>query len=303
MLEDGSIRHQSHFFGYTADDPRILFSTTKSIVSLLVGIAIDDGLIKSVDDPVTVYLPELKDSGYAGATIKHVLQMTTAVHYPGEDSGAAGMGRDIRGVSARSLAFGAGGLREHPQHARAKPGVRHGDSWEYLNTNTQTLTVLLERVSGRTVSAYAEEKLWRKLGAEQPAYWLIDRYQDSGAIEHGWMGLIMTLHDMARIGLMVENGGYWNGQQIVSSSWVKASTTADNAAVRSLAGHRSTHYGYQWWMPEGDEGEFMSVGHAGQIIYVNPAHDTVIVQTAADPAWGPGTKEEAVAVFRAMLAP
>ncbi|SHE61819.1 hypothetical protein SAMN04487965_0281 [Microbulbifer donghaiensis] len=301
VIKDGKIVHESNYFGYEAASSRILFSTTKSIVSLLVGIAIDEGLINNVNEPLVKYLPELKGSGFDGASIKNVLQMTTALYFEGESAAAAGEGRDIRGATVRSLAFGNGGMRQQPKTAQHKPGAEHGEAWEYLNTNSQVLTVLLERVAGTTVAEFAQEKLWTKLGTEQPAYWLVDRRTDEDAMEHGWMGLVASLHDLGRIGLMVANEGKFNGHQIVSGDWLRESTTADNTAVRNLPHHKSTDYGYQWWIPHGDAGEFMSVGFAGQIIYVNPSANAVVAQTAADPDYGTRTKEEAVAVYRALL--
>jgi len=298
--KSGKVEHESYYYGANKDSKLIAFSTTKSIVSLLVGIAVDEGLIKSENELITDYLPELKGSGYQGATIKHILQMTTALAFPGEDKGASGQGRDIRGATVKSLAYGSGGLRRQPQNAKVKEGVEHGEAWEYLNTNTQTLAVLVERVSGQTVSDYLEEKLWKKIGAANSAHWLVDRYDEKDAMEHGWMGINATVRDYARIGLLMLNQGQARGEQVVSRQWLKASTTPDSAAVRSLSGHTSMGYGYQWWLPHGDSGDYLSVGHAGQMIYVNPERDLVIVQTAASPIYKPLTKEESVAVFRRL---
>jgi CubicO group peptidase (beta-lactamase class C family) len=118
-------------------------------------------------------------------------------------------------------------------------------------------------------------------------------------MEAGWMGLIATVRDFSRIGLMLANNGLWNGQQLVSESWLRESTTADSSVVELLPGQTIMGYGYQWWIPQG-EGDFLSVGNAGQFIYVNPKNNVVIVQTSAHPSWSKLSKEEAVIVFRSI---
>ncbi|MFC6979284.1 serine hydrolase domain-containing protein [Microbulbifer taiwanensis] len=254
VLNNGEIAHESHYYGSNPHSRSILFSSTKSIVSLLVGIAVDRGMIKSVEDPIVDYLPELAGSAFDGASIKNVLQMTTSLYIEGADTGAGGEGRDIRAASAKSLAYGKGDLRGQPRTALRRPDRGHGETWEYLNTNTQALTVLIERVSGQKVSEFAEQYLWKKIGSEQPAYWLIDRNNEQEAIELGFGGFIAGLHDLGRLGMMVASEGQWAGEQVLSPEWIRASTTADNPAVRNLPSHTMMDYGYQWWIPQGDRG-------------------------------------------------
>ncbi|WP_158681728.1 serine hydrolase domain-containing protein [Microbulbifer pacificus] len=301
VLKDGKIAHESYFYGNSERAASIIFSASKSVISLLVGIAFDQGLLKNVDDPITDYLPELKGSAFDGASIKNVLQMTTSLYIEGANHGVNEPGRDIRNATAISLAYGQGDLRTQPKTAKRKPGKMHGQTWEYLNTNTQALTVLVERVSGLTVSEFAAKHLWRRIGTEQQAFWLTDRTDDAQAIEHGYMGFIASLRDLGRLGMMLANEGRWEGQQVVSSQWLKESTTNDNPAVTSVSGHTIMDYGYQWWLPRGDAGEFMAVGIGGQFIYGNPSQQVVIVQTSADPQYNSLSKEESVYLYRAIV--
>ena len=300
VIKDGNISHEQYFYGADQDSKFIVFSTTKSIVSLLVGIAVDEGLIKSVDDRLTDYLPELSQSGYVDATIKQVLQMTSALYFPGIDMTKGGAGRDMKKVSMESMSYGSGGLREHLRSVQANKDIAHGERWEYVNSNTQALAALVEKVSGMSVSDYMEAKLWKKIGAQASAHWLVDRYRDDQAMEHGWMGFIATVRDLGRLGLLVLHNGVVNGEQVVSEAWLKASVNTDNQAVQKIAADGFFSYGYQWWIPEGDKGEFMSIGYAGQLIYVNPSKKTVIVQTTANDDYSREDNVRAVKAFRVL---
>ncbi len=300
MVRQGKVAFETYRYGATDKSTMIAFSTTKSIVSLLIGKLIEQGRLKSIDLLVTQLLPELAGSGYEGATVRHVLQMTTALEFPGEDKGAAGEGRDIRGAANRNFSMNDGGMRAQPALARPRTDRTHGQRWEYINTNTQVLALLVEKLSGMSVSAYAEKYLWQPIGAEAPAYWLVDNADIDKSFEHGWMGFNATVRDFSRVGLMMLNNGNWNGQQIIPADWVRASTTADNDAVRTLPGRGTMNYGLQWWMPADSTSEFMSIGFAGQIIYVNRAKDVVIVQTAADVGHSGASTTETVAFFRAL---
>ncbi|MCY1272833.1 Beta-lactamase [compost metagenome] len=300
VLQDGKVRNEQYFNGNGPDTPLLLNSMTKSVVSLLVGIALDQKLIASVDDPIIRYLPELKGSAYETATVRQVLDMTTAIAYPGQDPKASGRGRDIQAAAGKSFACGES-LRPHPAGAQPAGDGKHGEHWLYANTNTQVLGALLERVSGMSVSTFMERNLWSRIGAEGDAYWLLDQSDDKTAIEQTWMGLNARLRDVGRIGQMVLQDGQWQGQQIVSKAWLEESAQPTAPFLQQLEARPAFGYSHQWFVPVGKDHELMGLGFGGQMLYINPAKRLVVVQLTTDPNFdSKKTAEEALVVFRSI---
>jgi CubicO group peptidase (beta-lactamase class C family) len=252
-------------------------SISKSIVSILVGAAVEEGLIKNVEDPVTNYLPYLSESGYRNVTVKNLLQMSTGVRYS----------EDYRDPNSGAALIGAALLTGNPSFKDYVQSIQPtstppGTKFEYQSVNTQVLGLLLEKVTGKRLNEYAQEKLWKKIGAQSDAFFYQSKKQPNTC---AFACFNATVRDYARVGLTMLQGGILGGERVVSSSWVSDSTTPDASYLKPKPGGPEGGYGYayQWWIPQGNEGVFMAQGIYGQCIYVNPSRNVVIVQTSAWP--------------------
>lgn len=151
----------------------------------------------------------------------------------------------------------------------------------YLSINTEILGRIITNATGSSLAEYMEQKLWRKIGAAHDAYWTL-----SNGTELAMGGLSVSLRDYARFARLYLNGGNWNGEQILEKDWVRDSMNASAEYSKPGANndaYNAIGYGYQWWVPAGDEYEFMAIGVYGQWIYVNPTKRVIIVKTSADP--------------------
>lgn len=295
VIKDDTILFEQYYRGNTESSKAISWSVAKSFVSALVGIAVEEGYIKDIHQPVTDYLPSLKNSGYNGVSIKNVLQMSSGVRFD-EDYGD--FNSDINRMGRyfalnMPLADFVASLK-----AERKPGTFH----HYVSMDTQVLGMILRTATGKTLSEYTEEKLWKPLGMESDAYWLID----SSGMEAAFGGLNVTLRDYARFGRLYLKNGNWNGKQIIPETWCKASVTPD--APHLMPGKRSNAswilgYGYQWWIPENPDGDYLAIGIYGQAIYVYPRYNIVIAKTSAYSDYnkdGEDMEIESIEVFRAI---
>ena len=275
IIKNGNIVFEEYYRGHIPEGHHISWSMVKSFVSALVGIALAEGAFESIEDPITLYVPELKDSGYDGVRIKDIMQMSSGVKF-NEDYGD--FHSDINRFG-RLLAMG-GSLDDFAASLKREvpPGTRH----HYVSFDTQVLGMLLVRTTGQSLTRYLEEKLWHPLGMEYPAYFVVD---DNG-MELALGGLNAALRDYAKLGYLYLNGGRLHGRQVVPASWVRDSVTPD--APHLMPGEDNPlsttpwGYGYQWWIPTDPDGEFMAVGVHNQFIYVYPKEDLVIVKNTAN---------------------
>jgi CubicO group peptidase (beta-lactamase class C family) len=301
VIRDGRILDEEYWRGNDRNTRWISWSVGKSFISALVGIAVHEGKIASIDDPLTKYAPELKGTGYEGVSIKNALQMSSGVRWNEDYSDR---NSDI-GRFGRTLAFGGSMVEFAKSLGRAHvPGtVNH-----YNSMDAQVLGLVLLRATGETPSAYLEQKIWSKIGAEHDGYWVLD---DTGT-ELAAGGVNVTLRDYAKFGLLYLNGGKnWQGEQLVPADWVKASHTPD--APQLMPGKRDNSdspwgYGYLWWLPRTADGPYSAVGIYNQFVYVDPARRLVIAKTSANHLYGTDNTEksfredETVAVFEAIAA-
>ncbi|WP_016969181.1 serine hydrolase domain-containing protein [Pseudomonas tolaasii] len=273
IIKNGQIRYENYWLTGGKERHWTSMSVAKSFVSALYGIAIAEGTINSIDDPASKYLPVLKGSAYDGVKLKDILQMSSGVHwdedYANPDSDIAHLGL-VMASGSSLLDFVKTLKRELP------PGTFN----RYCSADTLVLGLVLEAATGKTLAAYTQEKLWAPLGATQDAYWIKDN--SSHTLAFG--GYNATARDYARLGEMYRLNGKFKGKQIVPASWVKASLTPD--APHLVPGQRTSSdstmgYGYQWWLPEGEEHDYSAIGIFNQFIYVNPGHHTVIVKLSA----------------------
>lgn len=276
VLQNDSLVFENYYKGQTETTRHISWSVSKSFISALFGIAIEEGHIKSIEQNVEEYLPELIGSGYEGVRIKDVLQMSTGV---GFNEDYADFNSDINRWF-RSFAFG------DSQDEFAATLVRErepGTFNHYVSINTHVLGMILVKATGRSLTDYLQEKIWQKIGMEHNAYWVAD----NEGMEMALGGLNATLRDYAKMGQLFLHNGNWQGEQIVPEAWVKASVTPDAPHLMPTSNASSLDqglgYGYQWWIPDSTEGEFMAIGVFHQMIYINPTTKTVIVKNSGNP--------------------
>ena len=274
FIQNDTIQYENYWRGQKEDLQHISWSMAKSYISALFGIAMDEGFIKSIDQTVDEYLPELKGSGYEGVKIKDVLQMSSGIKF---DETYSDSQSDIQQywtgfVSGKSQDEFAGTLINE-----RTPGTYN----KYVSIDTHVLGMIIVRSTGKSLTDYLQEKIWKPIGCEFDAYWLAD----GKGMEMANGGLNACLRDFAKFGRLYLNKGNWNGKQIVPTAWYDASISSNEEHLKPGSENSSDPgmgYGYQWWIPEGNEGEFMAIGVFNQHIYINPTMNTIIVKNSAN---------------------
>jgi CubicO group peptidase (beta-lactamase class C family) len=301
VVKDDMIVTEKYFLGATEETMFTSMSVAKSFVSALVGIAIDEGFIKTVDDSISDYVTALRGSGYDGVPIKHVLQMSSGVKF---DEVYDDLFSDINLLFYKVFGLGQ---PMNDYMAGLGPESPSGETSYYRSCDTQALGMLISAVTGKSVSEYLEEKIWSKIGMEYDAFWSTD---DHGT-ELAFGFLNAALRDYAKFGVLYLHGGSYNGEQIVSEEWVRESVTPDNPNLQpgeKPEGYETFGnfgYQYQWWIPDNPDGEYLAIGVWGQYIYVYPKENLVIVKTSVDPDFEENNYEhddETVAVCRSIAA-
>ena len=238
IIKNDTIIYEHYYRGYDRSKISTFFSVTKSVTSLLVGIAVDEGHIKSVHDPVTDYIPELKnrDPRFQKLTIEHLLNMQSGLRFNESYSNPfSGMARLFYGRNQMGLI------------KRLKFERDPGEIYDYNSINTAILGTVLERAVKRPYAEYLEEKVWKPLGMEYDASISLD--DKKHRLAKSYQGLSATAIDLAKIGRLYMNRGNWNGKQIVSKVWVDKSTTP-NIAENHISGKRYKDYQYHWYSAE-----------------------------------------------------
>ncbi len=257
VLQDGKVRLERYGLGYGPKGRWTSFSVAKSFTSTLAGAAIRDGYIRSVEDPVVRYLPELKGSAYDGVSVRQLLTMTSGVKWnedytdPNSDVVAAGHVKPPPGQDP-VLHYMARLPREAP------PGTK----WLYKTGETNLIGVLVKRASGKPLADYLSEKVWKPYGMEQDAAWIT---AENGQ-EFGGFGLSVSLRDYARFGQFVLEGG----RGVVAPGWFQAAGTK-----QADIGQPGFGYGYQWWTR--DDQAFDGRGIFGQMLHLDPKRKLVVV--------------------------
>lgn len=286
VLQDGAIRVERYALTGGPDVTWISMSVAKSFISALVGVAVADGHIAGIDEPISAYVPVEKGSAYDGVSIKNVLQMSSGARWNEDYHDPAS---DVYRLIA---ALGSGGSLDEFVATMA-PDNKPGALCRYNSGDTQALGALLVRATGRSITDYMQEKLYEPLGMTAPGHWLVD----SQGMEVAFAGLALTARDYARFGELYRNGGSRQDRQIVPASWVRDSTRPDADHLKPGAPVVGTHsfpfgYGYQWWLPAGTDGEFTAIGVYNQFIYVDPISRCVIVKLSANRAYGTSDQEK-----------
>ena len=292
VVKDGAIAYETYRNGSTPETRFMTFSVAKSYVSTLIGLALQDGAIKSLDDKVTDYLPEMAGSGYDGPTIRDLLRMRSGVDW--QEIYKFGSKTQLTQVHDNSLVGYKYRWCDYAAH-ESKPGPnKPGAVFNYATLDTSVLGCVLERAVGMTGAEYMSEKLWQPAGMESDAYWVMDGPENVGREFFG-AGLNATARDHARFGLMFLNGGKANGKQVVPADWVQQATVPDKGYEPTAEGE-PFGYQYQWWTLPGSDA-YSAIGLFHQFIYVDPAHNMVIVKTSYTPE-PEGREEENINLFR-----
>ena len=299
VIKNGKIIHEQYRLTGGPDIQWLSMSVAKSFISALIGIAIEEGHLQSIEEPITQYVPELKGSAYDGVRIKDILQMSSGARW-NEDYGDPDS--DINRFG-RVFALGDS-MNEFT--ATLENELEPGTYNRYNSTDTQALGMLLTNATGRTITDYMTEKLFHPMGAAYNGYWLTD----DSKMEMAFGGLNLTAIDYAKLGEIYRLGGAFNGKQIVPASWVKASVTPDAPHLMPGPNDKSSFplgYGLQWWVPEGNDGEFTAIGVYNQFIYVAPKSGFTIVKLSANSAYATskdGSSDlefETIELFRAIV--
>ncbi|UHA75492.1 serine hydrolase domain-containing protein [Paenibacillus sp. 481] len=291
VIKDGKIVNEQYFNGSFDCSRHLSMSVSKSVTSALIGIAIDEGKIKSVDDLVTDYLPQLKQTGYDGVTIKQVLQMSTGIKF---NERYTDPNSDINKLNTHLMTE----KKSYEDYIltlqrESTPGI-----FNYKSINTQVLGMLIQKVTGQTPAKYLEDKIWKPAGMEASAYFMTDLHNTSMVMG----GFNATLRDYAKFGLIYMNNGQWNGKQLISEKWIKESVTppVDRPDMQPGVQGKPFGYQYQWWIPKDNNGsEFFALGIWGQYIYINQQEKVVIVKASTDPNFSRNAYE-IITAFRAV---
>jgi CubicO group peptidase (beta-lactamase class C family) len=272
VIKDGRIVSETYRNATNERSRFIGWSMTKSITSVLVGCALADGRIDSLDTPVSRYLPELKGGGYEGVSIRHVMQMRSGVDYPERyDFGNPGR------AATNHITALVKNVARFADAARTLPRSHEpGTVFEYKTIDTAVLGWLIERVTQGSVAAYTARCLWEPLGAEADGFYIMDGAPGVGR-EFSGAGFNATLRDFGRFGQMVLDGGVADGRRVVSADWIRQSTQPFGPEDNRRGG-----YGLQWWTFANTEA-FSAIGLQGQYIFIDPATRTVVVKLSFFP--------------------
>lgn len=269
VIQDDVIRYENYFFG--GDEATVFSSNSmgKSFVSALMGFAVADGSIDSVNDPLGKYIPEFAGTDLENIPIKACLQMASGIDFDEDTDMNSFSMRTLMGTPAMEVIAGYG-VQEPPFTYR-----------RYLSINTEILGQVIKNATGKGLGEYMEEKLWTRIGSAHDAYWTLNNGTE---LANG--GLSISLRDYARFARLYLHEGNWNGEQLLPRDWIRDSLDISADYSKPGAnndGYNAIGYGYQWWVPEGDQGEFMAIGVYGQFLYVNPEQNVIIVKVNADP--------------------
>lgn len=279
FIRDDKIVAENYYDGYDRATPSMSFSMAKSFFSILMGCAIADGYFKSIDQPVTDFVPELGARGFSAVTLKHLLQMTSGMDYaePGLP-----LGMHTRFYYTDHLEREILNLK-----LKEPPGTR----FEYKSGDVLLLALALKRALGnKSISAYMQQRLWQPLGMEYDGIWSMDH--ESDGIEKTSCCLTATARDFAKFGRLYLNKGMWQGRKIVPAGWVSASTQSD------LSIGSTWNYQRLWWRVAQNRPGFMAIGHLGQFLYIDPALNVVIVRLGS--SMGGLNREEWAQVFMSL---
>ena len=265
------------------------FSMAKTLVALMCGLALSDRRIRSFDDPAERYVPDLRGLAYGETPLRHLLTMSSGVQFREEYSGQDDVMQLSRATLGRMTPGGAAAVRAFNQRI-AGPGAR----WYYASAETYILALVLRAALGRSIASYFQDRIWRPIGAEAPASWLID----ASGCELGYSGFHAVLRDYARLGRMLADRGRVDGREIIPDNVFRNVT---HPHFSSSATGRNFGYGHQVWIFPENSGSFALLGVRGQMLIVDPRTRSYLVHCAARPQARDPRSSETIALWRAVL--
>lgn len=293
VLHKGKVIYQRYLNGMQAHTLHAWASGSKSMTGTLAAVLAHEGLF-DLDAQVSEYLPELANSGYGDATVRQVMDMTTAVRFLDDAHDP---------VSENFQYSVAMGWRAKPEgYMGAESGYaflptmqkngEHGERFSYITTNTDVIAWLIKRLTNRTLADLMQESIWSKLGAERDAFWIVAPSTE----ETSGSGLVTSLPDMARFGQMLLQRGQFNGQQIVPEAVASdfAAGASQEAFARSPAaspGNTGWSYHNQWWVTHNAYRAYLAMGYGGQLLYIAPDAEMVIAKMSSYPTPTPAGNE------------
>jgi CubicO group peptidase (beta-lactamase class C family) len=273
VAKDDTILFEHYQYARTDRDRFLSQSMAKTIVAMLIGIAVSEGAITSIDDVVATYVPELAGTEYGKTALRDLLHMASGVAftetYDGKDD-IARLGYDLLGPSGKRAAASVAQF-----NTRADPP---GTKWHYASVETEILGLVLRAAVGRPLTDYLSEKIWQPLGTEADASWIID----GTGLEVAFCCFNAVLRDYARLARLLAHDGVWDGRQLIPRQWILDATTvrATDAYLAPGVATRFYGYGYQVWILPGSERRFVLLGIRGQMIFVDPKSKLVLAHTA-----------------------
>ncbi len=263
VFKNDSLLFEKYWGGYDEHTSSNSFSMAKSFCSILIGKAIEEGYIQSLDQRVGDYIPEFSEGENAKLTIRHLLQMASGIPF-GESYNSP--------FGYMAKAYYGTNLTEETMRFRVEK--EPGTFWIYEGGNTVLLGMILKEATGRTVSDYFFQKVWSCIGAEDAAHWNLDR---QGGMEKTFSGFYATARDYARVGKLYLHEGVWENDTVISPSFVRESLSPN--MIADAKGEACTWYGYHWWLGKYNEKNFFSCrGMRGQYIAVIPEDNLIVVR-------------------------
>jgi CubicO group peptidase (beta-lactamase class C family) len=265
VIQNEKILYENYWDNYSDSSISNSFSMAKSIVSLLIGAAIDEGKIGSVDDYVKKYVPEYDNETNGTLKIKDVLTMSSGLNW--HEAYANPWSKTTKAYYGTKL---------EKMILKLKVKREPGKLFHYFSGDTELLAIILRRATGKTLAEYASEKLWKKIGAKHDALWCLDH---KDGLEKAYCCFNSNARDFARFGQLVLNDGKWGNEQVIPSAWLEESLKPANYLLDEKTKEPIDFYGYQWWLMKHQEHQvYYMRGLAGQYVFIIPDKDLVIVR-------------------------
>jgi CubicO group peptidase (beta-lactamase class C family) len=294
IAKDDHILFEHYQYARTDHDRFVSQSMVKSIIGLLIGIAIAEGAIKSVDDTPEAYVPGFRGSEYGRTPIRDLLHMSSGVDFGETRDGGRDLNRLWNGMGIAFPTTKMGTVNSIVQfNQRIAPA---GTRFYYASIEPDVLSMVLHNAVNKSASDYLREKLWEPVGAEADARWLID----AEGFELAHFGFNAALRDYARLGRLLAHDGAWDGKQIVPAQWMIDATTVRASDTYLLPGRATKKFGYGYllWLFPGERRQFALLGYKGQYVCVDPLSKLVMVHTAVE---DPTYKDEPWALWSALV--
>jgi CubicO group peptidase (beta-lactamase class C family) len=274
IARDETILVERYQYDRTDQQRLTSWSMAKTVTAMLVGIAVAEGRIRSIDDPASTYVPALAGREYGRTSIRHLLQMSSGVRFREQYSGSDDVTTLVLNTYMLRGPGGPGAVAVFNDRL-----VPAGTRFSYSSAEAQVLGLVLRGATGVPPADYLESRIWQPIGAEADATWLVD----NAGQEATFCCVNAVLRDYARLGLLLAHEGNWRGRQLIPAAWVQEATTvrADQPHLRPGTAHPTYGYGYQTWILPGERRMFMFWGVRGQRIYVDPRSKLVMVNTGA----------------------